>query len=100
MAGLTAAWQHRVLCNCGNFCAACARSENIELTGWARSGYAPARQYGCSEFTLQLCCQLTAFSPLLHRCWNRGIKDYASALCIVGSRVISLIERDQVSSLR
>ena len=35
MAGLAAAWQRRVLCNSGNFCAACARSENLELTSWA-----------------------------------------------------------------
>ena len=41
MAGLSAALQRRVLCNCGNFCVACTRSENLEFTIWALSLNSP-----------------------------------------------------------
>ena len=44
MAGLSAALQRRVLCNCGNFCVACTRSENLEFTIWARSRHAATQR--------------------------------------------------------
>ena len=50
-------------CDCGILCAASARSEKTEFTGWAQTGLAAMRQQSCSEIVSYLTRQMAAASP-------------------------------------